>query len=200
MAPDFPIEDTEPVDSLGSARRFVDDLTDMDALPPTVLVAPIEGLEPTEDTETFLVVRVLGVGGGPIEGRLVLREGRVRVVAPAGLVVVDGVPLREGLPLDEAVASCFVGDLVGDLATLVLEVRFGRGPGLGLGAFKLILLAGPVSAGAGLRVVDELRLVGLVLTDLLKLDEAGLDGGGGWAMTLKVVGLTNMPYPISQWK
>lgn len=79
------------------------------------------------------------------------------------------------------------------LATLVLEVRFGRGPGLGLGAFKLILFARPVSAGAGLRVVDELRLVGLVLTDFLKFDEAGLDGGGGWAMTLNVVGLTNMP-------
>ena len=116
LAPDFPIEDTEPVDSLGSARRFVDDRADMDGLPPTALVAPIEGLVPTEDTETFLVVRVLVVfGGGPIDGRLVLREGRVRVAVPAGLVVVvDGVPLREGLPLDEAVASCFVGDLVGD--------------------------------------------------------------------------------------
>lgn len=114
MKPDFPTEDTEPVDSLGSERRFVDDLADMDALPPTALVAPIEGLVPTDDTEGFLVVRVVGVGGGPIECRLVLREGRVRVVGPAGLVVVDGVPLREGLPLDEAVASCFVGDLVGD--------------------------------------------------------------------------------------
>lgn len=121
MAPDFPIEDTEPVDSLGSARRLVDDLADMDALPPAVLVAPIEGLVPTDDTETFLVVRVLGVDGGPIEGRLVLREGRVRVVAPAGLVVVDGVPLREGLPLDEAVASCFVGDLVGDCKGLCVS-------------------------------------------------------------------------------
>lgn len=73
-------------------------------------------------------------------------------------------------------------------------MRFGRGPGLGLGAFKLILFARPVSTVAGLRVVDVLRLVGLVLTDLLKVDEAGLDGGGGGgAMTLKVVGLTNIP-------
>ena len=112
FAPVFPIEDTEPVDSLGSPSRFVDDLAFRDALPPTALVAPIDGLVPTEDTEAFLAVRVpVFGGGGPMDGRLVLREGRVRV---AGLVVVDGVPLREGFPLDEAVASCFVGDLVGD--------------------------------------------------------------------------------------
>lgn len=123
MKPDFPTEDTEPVDSLGSERRFVDDLADMDALPPTALVAPIEGLVPTEDTEGFLVVRVVGVGGGPIECRLVLGEGRVRVVGPAGLVVVDGVPLREGFPLDEAVASCFVGDLVGDWRGIPCQLR-----------------------------------------------------------------------------
>lgn len=124
-APDFPpppIEDTEPVDSRGSVRRFVDDLADIDGLPPTPLVAPIEGLVPTEDTETFLVVRVLAFDGGPIDGRLVLREGRVRVVAPAGLVAVDGVPLREGFPLDDAVASCFVGDLVGDWKNPVLAL------------------------------------------------------------------------------
>lgn len=77
--------------------------------------------------ETRLVGLAAGIGGGAIEGRPAVTDGRPRaggfaldgvVVRDGGAFamegVIEGVIVREGAPLEGAVPSCFVGDLVGD--------------------------------------------------------------------------------------
>jgi len=71
------------------------------------------------------------------------------------------------------------------------------GPGLGLGAFKLMRFANPASAGAGLLDPVLSRLLG---RETLLAVTAGLGGGGGCARTVTVAGRTNMPEPMGQSK
>lgn len=55
---------------------------------------------------------LVGIGGGAMEARPPETDRRGR--APGVGFALDGVVVREGFPLDGAVPSCFVGDLVGD--------------------------------------------------------------------------------------
>ena len=65
---------------------------------------------PTEDCRVFGV----GIGGGPIDGLPTpTAEGRL-LEAAEGTRAFEGVFVRELDALEPAVASCFVGDLVGD--------------------------------------------------------------------------------------
>jgi hypothetical protein len=76
------------------------------------------------EVETRLVVGLAaGMGGGAIEGRPPVTDGRPRVggfalegvlVRDGGAFALDGVVVRDGTPLKGAVPSCLVGDLVGD--------------------------------------------------------------------------------------
>ena len=54
-----------------------------------------------------------GIGGGGMDARALPMDARGLVPAP---LVLDGVPVREFVALDDAVPSCFVGDcdFVGD--------------------------------------------------------------------------------------
>jgi hypothetical protein len=92
-----------------------------------------------------------------MEGRGALMDGRER--APGVAFALEGVVVRDGAPLEGAVPSCLVGDLVGDL--IPLGVRDGFWPGVGLGAFKLIRLFMAGSAGVEPREeADENMLLG----------------------------------------
>lgn len=82
----------------------------------------------------------------------------------------EGVAVRELTPLIGAVTSCFVGDLVGDLA--MLEGRDVLGTGLGLGAFILILRARFGSSPVPRAVIPEPPL------NMLGLPPAGFLAGG----------------------
>ena len=59
-------------------------------------------------------VLAAGIGGGPIEDLAGPVEGRLLAVAEVTRPAFDGVLVRELEALDPAVASCLVGDLVGD--------------------------------------------------------------------------------------
>lgn len=67
-------------------------------------------------TDDCLDVRDVGTGGGPIDVRFPATLGRGFVVDIDGTRPLDGVPVL-GVDAAEvpADASCFVGDLVGDL-------------------------------------------------------------------------------------
>lgn len=62
------------------------------------------------------------------------------------------------------------------------------GTGLGLGAFRLLLLLSAVSPP-----VDVLAAAGLKLLGLAPGFRAAGFGAGGWAMMVAIMGLTNMP-------
>lgn len=55
---------------------------------------------------------LVGIGGGAMEGRAAMVDGRER--APGTGFAFEGVVVREGAPLEGAVPSCLVGDRVGD--------------------------------------------------------------------------------------
>jgi len=100
---------------------------------------------------------LVGIGGGAMEGRAAVMDGRER--APGTGLAFDGVVVRDGGPLEGAVPSCLVGDLVGDL--IPLGVRdCSLGVGVGLGAFMLIRLVKPGSAGVEPREEAENMLLG----------------------------------------
>lgn len=147
-----------------------------------------------------------GIGGGAMEVRLAVTDGRG--LAPKGGFALDGVLVRDGAVLDGAVPSCLVGDLVGDwgrvrlghaarsqgkvaLTLIALDGRDGLGTGLGLGAFRLFRLTRPESAGPERAEADENTLLGCAVVFLAAAGLGG--GGGGWASTVTVVGRTNMP-------
>lgn len=157
---------------------------------------PLVGLVAVDLPDTEEVdgcrVRVVGIGGGPMDVRVLDAPGRVVFVPAAEVRVFDGVVVRDGAPLEVADPSCFVGDLVGDLS-IPEDGRDPLGPGLGLGAFRLILLVNPESVAA--RPVPGLKLLGR-----LGLRAAGFAVAGAWAMMANVVGRTNMPWPIPQSK
>ncbi len=67
------------------------------------------------------------------------------------------------------------------------------GPGLGLGALRLILLVSPASPPVPRTLPVNILLGRLVLF-------AGAAAGLGWASTVTVVGRTNMPWPMAQSK
>lgn len=127
-------------------------------LPPRLgLAAPKRGVEdvgrpaaaPDRDGRAVLDA---GTAGGPMEVRVPPTDGRGRTVEEAARLAgpaLEGVPVREVAVLDGPVASCFVGDFVGDRAMLVGR---DRGTGLGLGALRLIRLARPVSPDMLVRV------------------------------------------------
>jgi len=86
--------------------------TAADMRPPlNVLLGPAVGLV-TDDAETCRPPRAAGTGGGAMDGRPALTEGRG---LPSALAF-DGVPVLEGAALEEGVASCLVGDFGGDWA------------------------------------------------------------------------------------
>lgn len=148
------------------------------------------------ETDAWRPTRDAGTAGGPMDDLVVAEAARALVVVPRAFA---GVPVREVAALDDAVPSCFVGDLVGDLA--ILEGRDVLGPGLGLGAFKLFLLPTPVSIDV-LAVLDPdvNMLFGLDVLAFLVAVGAGFGFGAGWAMTATAVGRTNMPLPMAQSK
>lgn len=162
------------------------------------VLAVVVGREaPADETDAWRPTRDAGTAGGPIDDLVVAEAARALVVVVPRAFA--GVPVREVAALDEAVPSCFVGDLVGDLA--MLEGRDVLGPGLGLGAFRLFLLPTPVSREA-LAVLDpEVNmLLGLEVLVFLVAVGAGFGFGGGWAITATAAGRTNMPLPMSQSK
>jgi hypothetical protein len=61
-----------------------------------------------------LVALAAGMGGGPIEARAGPAETLPFPAAADATLEFEGVPVREFAPLDAAVASCLVGDFVGD--------------------------------------------------------------------------------------
>jgi hypothetical protein len=75
----------------------------------------------------------------------------------------------------------------------MLEERDGLGAGVGLGAFRLLRLARAASLAFGPR---EEAAANMPLGRVTFLEAAGL----GWATTVMVEGLTNMPKPILQSK
>jgi hypothetical protein len=91
---------------------------------PAVLGAAVPAALGAVEVETRLVVGLaVGMGGGAIEGRPIETDGRPRaggfafegvVVRDGGAFALDGVMVRDGAPLEGAVPSCLVGDLVGD--------------------------------------------------------------------------------------
>ncbi len=139
----------------------------------------------------------------PSEGRALAEAG------PAPTRALDGVPVRE---LDAL--SCFVGDLGGDcregalatellsppakkLTRPMLDVLDVLGPGLGLGALRLILLLSPASPPVPRTLPVNMLLGRLVL---VLFAGAAATAGLGWASTVTVVGRTNMPWPMAQSK
>jgi hypothetical protein len=164
-----------------------------DSLEPGGRAAAAPGLPVAEDVEGCRVTLDAGKAGGPMEVRAPPTDGRALGPAPPVEVrALDGVPVLEVAALEVAVErTCFVGDLVGDLAMLGgLEAR---GAGLGLGAFRLIRL--PIDGSAtelgrpkGTAPALEARRAGAAL------------GAGAARMMVTVVGLTNMPRPMAQSK
>lgn len=71
-------------------------------------------LEVVDDVEGCRVVLEAGRLGGPMEGRPAPTDGRGALTPTEATRAFDGVAVRELEALDEAVASCLVGDLVGD--------------------------------------------------------------------------------------
>jgi len=122
---------------------------------PVVLAAATAALGAMVDEACRICL--VGMGGGAMDARPAVTDGRGR--APGVGFALDGVVVREGAPLDGAVPSCLVGDLVGDL--IPLGVRDGFWPGVGLGAFRLIRLVKAGSAGVEPREeADENKLLG----------------------------------------
>jgi hypothetical protein len=79
----------------------------------------------------------------------------------------------------------------------MLEDRDVFAPGVGLGAFKLILFGREGSAEALPEAVVNMLLG---RPDFLAGAAAGFDTGGGGASTVTVTGRTNMPRPMRQSK
>lgn len=76
------------------------------------VLAVVVGREaPADETDAWRPTRDAGTAGGPIDDLVVAEAARALVVVPRAFA---GVPVREVAALDEAVPSCFVGDLVGD--------------------------------------------------------------------------------------
>lgn len=67
---------------------------------------------PADETDAWRPTRDAGIAGGPIDDLVVAEAARALVVVVP--LAFAGVPVREVAALDEAVPSCFVGDLVGD--------------------------------------------------------------------------------------
>jgi hypothetical protein len=124
-----------------------------------VLGGAAPGLDIVEDVDGCLVARAVG-GGGPIDVRPPPTEGR-------GFAPTDGARAPEGVPVRdtdvlEVPLSCFVGDFVGDLTNISIQLnkytaeptlarlvgRVALGTGLGLGALRLFLLPRPASPAA----------------------------------------------------
>ena len=182
-------------------------------------------LPAADDVEGCLVTRDAGKAGGPMDVLVLAApptEGRGLVPTEETLAF-DSVPVRELVALDAAfVASCFVGDFVGDyniaclsafclssrpatgpnanmltLLSPMLDGRPGLGTGLGLGAFKLIRLP---KAGS----VIEVGRPGpagpptLLAREVLRAGAAAF--GGAACKIVTAAGRTNMPLPIAQSK
>lgn len=149
-------------------------------------------LEAADDVEGCRVVLEAGRLGGPMDGRLAPTDGRGALTPAEATRAFDGVAVRELEVLDEAVASCLVGDLVGDLTRL--EGRDPLGTGLGLGAFRLILLPRAGSLVALVRALPDVNML-LGRPPFLAVGP-GAGFGGGWATTVTALGRQNMPRPM----
>lgn len=85
----------------------------------------------------------------------------------------------------------------------MLPARDGLGPGLGLGAFRLLLLPTPWSIDPDVLLAEPAvnMLFGLVVVLLgFRAAGAGFGFGLGCSMMVTAVGRTNMPLPMAQSK
>ena len=83
----------------------------------------------------------------------------------------------------------------------MLDGRDVLGPGLGLGALRLILLPSPASPPVpALPGTPVSMLLGRDPLRIPAAAAAGLGGGGACARMVTVVGRTNMPRPMAQSK
>lgn len=158
-----------------------------DVRPLAVLVRPVVVVRAGAPDDTARAVRDAGTAGGPIDVLVAPTDGRDLDAAEV-VRAFDGVPVRDvdalGGPL-----SCFVGDFVGDLT--MLDGRDVLGTGLGLGAFRLLLLVKPASP-----LVEILPAAGLKLLGRPPgFRAAGFAAAAaGWgSMMVAIMGFTNMP-------
>lgn len=164
--------------------------------PPGLVPAAREG---ADDTEGWRPTRAAGTAGGPIDDLVALDAARDPLAVAAVPRAFEGVTVREGPLLEGFVPSCFVGDLVGDLA--MLPGRDCLGPGLGLGAFKLLLLPTPISMDPEGVLAPETNMLFGLAAELDFLAAAAAFGLGlGCSTTVTAVGRTNMPLPMAQSK
>jgi hypothetical protein len=165
-----------------------------------VVLGATDAARAVPDEVDACLVRAVG-GGGPMDVRGPPIDGRD--FAPTeGARAFDGVPVRDTVVL-EAALNCFVGDFVGDLIRVSIQLNscttaptlamlVGRdtlGTGLGLGALRLFLLPKPASPAA----LEALPEVGAKLLGLAAGFRAAGFGVGACAIILAITGLTNMP-------
>ncbi len=86
----------------------------------------------------------------------------------------------------------------GQLTRPMLDGLDVLGPGLGLGALRLILLPSPVSPPVPRALVVAVNM--LLGRPVFLGGPAAATAGRGWASTVIVVGRTNMPWPMAQSK
>lgn len=153
----------------------------------------------------------LGMGGGVIEGLLVVEVGWGLMVKVLGLILVlEGVIVCDGVVLVGEWLSCFVGDFVGFYMDWIsflgfwcivyrvefIFILFFLGIGFGLGVFKFICFF-----RFGLLVEDEVFLLELLENRLFGWDFflvlvglGGCDGIGVGVVMVIVMGFMNMLY------
>lgn len=159
------------------------------------LVCDMVAFGATDDIEDCRFVREAGTAGGGIEALCAETPRDVLGLVPpvdGTLGALDGVPVRDAVALDAALRG-FVGDFAGDLVIpLIPPILGGRvfGTGLGLGAFKLLLLLRAGSATLPL-AAPGLKLVGRI--GFFTVEGRATGAGAGWAIILAIMGLTNMP-------
>ena len=103
--PDWELNDV----CLEVAGRPAPTLATVDSRPLNVRALEVLGAVVVEPCRAGLVP---GMGGGAMDGRPAVADGRGR--PPSAGFALEGVFVRDGTPLEGAGPSCVVGDLVGD--------------------------------------------------------------------------------------
>lgn len=111
----FSVPDPDPPEGFRKASGRDNTLPGaIDKRPPRGREGAVLVLDVADDIEVWRVVLVAGIPGGPIDVRVAPTDGRGALTPAEGTRAFDGVAVRELEALDDAVANCFVGDLVGD--------------------------------------------------------------------------------------